>query len=68
MLSPILFRLARIVFDLAFDNVIQAAVVAHPSLLNPEDLDVRHSFIDILRSPRALFDRRHISRGARLLS
>jgi len=30
---------ARLVFDLAFDNVIQAAVVAHPSLLKPEDLD-----------------------------
>jgi len=30
---------ARLVFDLAFDNVIQVAVVAHPSLLKPEDLD-----------------------------
>jgi hypothetical protein len=47
MLSPFPFQLARIVFDLAFDNVIQAAVVAHPSFLKPEDLDVRHSFVDI---------------------
>jgi hypothetical protein len=31
------------VFDLAFENLIHAAVVAHPSLLKPEDLDVRHS-------------------------
>jgi dienelactone hydrolase len=31
---------ARLVFDLAFDNIIQVAVVAHPSLLKqPEDLD-----------------------------
>ncbi|KAH9991592.1 alpha/beta-hydrolase [Russula vinacea] len=30
---------ARIVFDLAIDNVIHAAVVAHPSLLQPKDLD-----------------------------
>jgi dienelactone hydrolase len=35
------------VFDLAFDNVIHVAVVAHPSLLKPEDLDVRHSFADM---------------------
>jgi hypothetical protein len=35
------FHLARLVFDLAFDNVIHAAVVSHPSLLKPEDLDVR---------------------------
>lgn len=42
MLSPYLFQQARLVFDLAFDNVIHAAVVAHPSLLKPEDLDVRH--------------------------
>jgi hypothetical protein len=33
---------ARLVFDLAFDNVIHVAVVSHPSLLKPEDLDVRH--------------------------
>src|SRR6266849_2523359 len=50
MLIPFLFQLARLVFDLAFDNVIQAAVVAHPSLLKPEDLDVRQSFVDILIS------------------
>ena len=37
------FHIARIVFDLAFDNVIHAAVVAHPSLLQPKDLDVRRS-------------------------
>ncbi len=42
-----LFQIARLVFDLAFDNVIHVAVVAHPSLLKPEDLDVRHSFADI---------------------
>jgi hypothetical protein len=35
--------IAPIVFDLAFDNTIRAAVVAHPSLLKPEDFDVRHS-------------------------
>ena len=50
MLSLFLFQLARLVFDLAFDNVIQVAVVAHPSLLKPEDLDVRHSFVDMLMS------------------
>jgi hypothetical protein len=37
------FHIARLVFDLAFENLIHAAVVAHPSLLKPEDLDVRHS-------------------------
>ena len=37
-------------FDLAFDNVIHVAVIAHPSLLKPEDLDVRHPFEDILIS------------------
>ena len=47
MLSLFLFQLARLVFDLAFDNIIHVAVVAHPSLLKPEDLDVRHSFVDI---------------------
>ena len=51
MLSLFLFQLARLVFDLAFDNVIHVAVVAHPSLLKPEDLDVRHSFVDILIPP-----------------
>ena len=50
MLSPFLSQLARLVFDLAFDNVIHVAVVAHPSLLKPEDLDVRYSFVDILIS------------------
>jgi hypothetical protein len=40
MLSPFLFHLARLTFDLAFENIIQAAVVAHPSLYKPEDLDV----------------------------
>ena len=50
MLSSFLFQLARIVFDLAFDNVIKVAVVAHPSLLKPEDLDVRHSFVVIVIS------------------
>ena len=64
MLSLLLFRLGRIVFDLAFDNVIQAAVVAHPSLLNPEDLDVRHSFIVILKSPlRVIRSQTYIARS-----
>lgn len=36
-------NLARLTFDLAFENIIQAAVVAHPSLFKPEDLDVRRS-------------------------
>ena len=43
MLSPSLFHIARLTFDLAFENIIQAAVVAHPSLFKPEDLDVRRS-------------------------
>ncbi|KAH9991596.1 dienelactone hydrolase endo-1,3,1,4-beta-D-glucanase [Russula vinacea] len=30
---------ARLTFDLAFENIIHAAVVAHPSLFKPEDLD-----------------------------
>jgi len=30
---------ARLVFDLAFDNLIRVSVVSHPSLLKPEDLD-----------------------------
>jgi dienelactone hydrolase len=47
VLSPFLFQLARLVFDLAFDNVIHVGVVAHPSLLKPEDLDVGHSFVDM---------------------
>ena len=42
MLSLFLFQIARLVIDLAFDNAIQVAVVAHPSLLKHEDLDVRH--------------------------
>ena len=36
------FCTARLVFDLAFDNVIHAAVISHPSFLKPEDLDVRY--------------------------
>jgi hypothetical protein len=33
----------RYAFDLAFDNVIKVAAVAHPSLLKvPEDLEVGH--------------------------
>ena len=43
MLSPFGSHIARLVFDLAFDNLIHTAVVAHPSLLKPEDLDVRLS-------------------------
>jgi hypothetical protein len=43
MLSLFLFHIARLTFDLAFENIIQAAVVAHPSLFKPEDLDVRRS-------------------------
>lgn len=38
-----MFYIARLTFDLAFENIIQAAVVAHPSLFKPEDLDVRRS-------------------------
>ncbi|KAH8998162.1 chlorocatechol-degradation protein [Lactarius akahatsu] len=30
---------ARLVFDLAFENIIRVSVVSHPSLLKPEDLD-----------------------------
>jgi dienelactone hydrolase len=47
MLNSLLFHIARLVFDLAFDNIIHVAVVAHPSLLKPEDLDVR-KFADII--------------------
>ena len=43
MLSPFLLYIARLTFDLAFENIIQAAVVAHPSLFKPEDLDVSRS-------------------------
>jgi dienelactone hydrolase len=39
----ILFHIARLTFDLAFENIIHAAVVAHPSLFKPEDLDVSRS-------------------------
>ncbi|KAI0301262.1 Alpha/Beta hydrolase protein [Russula brevipes] len=39
---------ARIVFDLAFDNLIHAAVVAHPSFVQAEDLD---SYIKRSRAP-----------------
>ena len=42
MLISLPFCTARLVFDLAFDNVIHVAVVSHPSLLKPEDLDVRY--------------------------
>jgi hypothetical protein len=42
MLIPLTFCTGRLVFDLAFDNVIHVAVVSHPSLLKPEDLDVRY--------------------------
>ena len=31
-----MFQIGRLVFDLAFENNIRAAVVAHPSLLKPE--------------------------------
>ena len=41
LMSPPLCT-ARLVFDLAFDNVIHVAVISHPSLLKPEDLDVRY--------------------------
>jgi hypothetical protein len=37
------FQIGRLVFDLAFENIIHVAVVAHPSLLKPEDLEVRQS-------------------------
>jgi hypothetical protein len=39
------FSPGRLVFNLAFDNLIQVAAVSHPSLLKREDLDVRHSEI-----------------------
>jgi hypothetical protein len=32
---------ARLSFDLAFENIIQAAAVAHPAFIKEEDLDVR---------------------------
>ncbi|KAH9174738.1 chlorocatechol-degradation protein [Lactarius sanguifluus] len=31
---------ARLVFDLAFENIIRVAVITHPSLLTTEDLDI----------------------------
>jgi dienelactone hydrolase len=66
------FCTARLVFDLAFDNVIHAAVISHPSLLKPEDLDVRHPIrtVDVLACVPAepLSHRRPTSRKARLLS
>lgn len=37
----LIFPLARLVFDLAFENIIRVSVITHPSLLKPEDLDVR---------------------------
>jgi dienelactone hydrolase len=30
---------ARIVFDLAFENIIHVSAISHPSLLKPEDID-----------------------------
>jgi hypothetical protein len=37
--------LARYTFDLAFENIIQVGVVAHPSLINvPQDFEVRIAF------------------------
>jgi dienelactone hydrolase len=38
------FTAARMVFDLAFDNIIHVSVVSHPSFLEYKDLDVRHSW------------------------
>ena len=36
------FHIGRYVFDLAFEHIISAAAVAHPSMLKvPEDLEVR---------------------------
>ena len=41
----------RYVFDLAFENVIKAAVVAHPSLLQvPADLEVRQLLVKFILS------------------
>ena len=34
---------ARLTFDLAFENIIQAAAIAHPAFIKSEDFDVRHS-------------------------
>ena len=47
--------LGRYVFDLAFDGVTAVSVVAHPSLLQLEDLDVRrlclHAIVHLLLTP-----------------
>jgi hypothetical protein len=32
---------ARLAFNLAFENIIQAAVIAHPAWIQEEDFDVR---------------------------
>jgi hypothetical protein len=32
---------ARLLFDLAFENLIQAGAVAHPAFIKEEDFDVR---------------------------
>jgi len=35
---------ARLSFDLAFENIIQAAAIAHPAFIKEEDLDVRRLY------------------------
>jgi dienelactone hydrolase len=41
-LTPFVYVKARLSFDLAFDNIIQAVALAHPSFFQPQDYDVRH--------------------------
>jgi dienelactone hydrolase len=57
--ESILFHIARLTFDLAFENIIQAAVVAHPSLFKPDDMDVRNSqtprVINVLSISRQIY-------------
>jgi dienelactone hydrolase len=54
---------ARWVFDLAFDNAITVAAVAHPSLLQvPADLEVSFSIIFLPADVRADASTRNTSR------
>ncbi|KAI0064893.1 alpha/beta-hydrolase [Artomyces pyxidatus] len=39
---------ARLVFDLAFDNIISVSATAHPSLLQPEDFD---KYAEVSKAP-----------------
>jgi dienelactone hydrolase len=62
MLSPFPFQIAPLVFDLAFENIIRAAVIAHPSLLKPESLDVRN-LVDILASFLSILSQSYIEKS-----